>query len=152
MPPRTWSVSSKELDYVKNQREARFKGNSSNICALVMKGGERLIISGMWPVGRKAAGQTEGLVWSQMDLAWERGCQRVPGSACYFGGFIRIIIFSFCASIDTDKCICSLAIEDLQITKISLILGDISESGFFKIMLYITSKYNAFLSSRRYIF
>ena len=54
--------SSKELDYVKSQGEARFKGNSSNICALVMKGGERLFTSGMWPVGRRAAGQTEGLV------------------------------------------------------------------------------------------
>lgn len=56
------SVSSKELDYVKSQGEARFKGNSSNICTLVMKGGERLFISGMWPVGRRAEGQTEGLV------------------------------------------------------------------------------------------
>lgn len=51
--PRTWSVSSKELDYVKSQEEAGFKRNSSNICALVMKGGERLWISGMWPVGRE---------------------------------------------------------------------------------------------------
>lgn len=132
----TWSVSSKELDCVKGQKEARFKGNSSNICALVMKVGERLLISGMSPVGRRAVGQTEGLVWSQMELAWERGCQNIPGSACYFQDFTRIITFSFCASIDTDKCICWRPIEDLQTTKISLILGDITQEGVLKILIY----------------
>lgn len=132
----TWSVSSKELDCVKSQREARFKGNSSNICALVMKGGERLLISGMSPVGRRAVGQTDGLVWSQMELAWERGCQNIPGSACYFQGFTRIITFSFCASINTDKCTCWLPIEELQTTKRSPILGDITQKGFLKILIY----------------
>lgn len=128
--PRTWSLSSKELDCVKSQEEARFKGNSSNICALVMKGVRGCSSAACGQLAGRATGQAKGLVWSQVDSARERGCQRVPGSACYFWGFTWIIIFSFCASIDTDKCICWSAIEDSQITKVSLILGDTTRRGF----------------------
>lgn len=123
---RTWSASSKEIDYVQSQEEARFKGNSSNICALVMEGmrGSSWVACGQ--LAWRAAGQVLELMWSQMDLVWERGCQRVSGSACYFGGFIRIITFSFCASINADKCTCWWAIEDLQITRIGFILRHIT--------------------------
>ena len=58
--PRTCHVSSKEVDHVNSQEEAGFKGNSSNICALVMKGGKKLFISCMRPAGREGCRPGEG--------------------------------------------------------------------------------------------
>lgn len=76
-----------ELDYVNSREEARFKGNSSNICTLVMKGGERLFISGMWPVGREGYEPGQGVSVITDGLSIGKEDARVPGSACYFESF-----------------------------------------------------------------
>lgn len=82
-----------------------------------MKGGERLFISGMWPVGREGYEPGQGVSVITDGLSIGKEDARVPGSACYFESFTWIIIFSFCASIDVDKCIFWPAIQNLSIIK-----------------------------------
>lgn len=47
-------------DYVKSQEEAGFKGNSSNICALVLKGVRGCSLAACGQLAGRAAGQMRG--------------------------------------------------------------------------------------------
>lgn len=47
-------------DYVKSQEEARFKGNSSNICVLVLRGVRGCSPAACGQLAGRAAGQARG--------------------------------------------------------------------------------------------
>lgn len=100
--PRTWNVSSKELDYIKSQEEARFKGNSSNICALVMKGGEKLFISGMCPVGREGWMPDWGVIGITDGLSMGKRMSKTPSQWRLFWGLYTnhyfFILYQYCLS------------------------------------------------------
>lgn len=129
---RTWSVSSKKLDYVKSQEEAGFKGNSSNICALVMKGGERLFIHGMWPVGREGCRPGEGLLWSQMDLDGKEDARESQAAHAILGALHKSLFFHSVPVLMPTNVFVDRLLKICSLLKLSLILGDITEGGFFK--------------------
>lgn len=129
---RTWSVSSKKLDYVKSQEEAGFKGNSSNICALVIKGGERLFIHGMWPVGREGCRPGEGLLWSQMDLDGKEDARESQAAHAILGALHKSLFFHSVPVLMPTNVFVDRLLKICRLLKLSLILGDITQGIFFK--------------------
>lgn len=90
--PRTQSVSCKEPDYIKSQEEARFKGNYSNICALVMKG----VRGSMWPVGKEGCGPGRGVSVITDRLSMGKRMPESPRQCMLFWGLSMNHFFILC--------------------------------------------------------
>lgn len=95
--PRTQSVSCKEPDYIKSQEEARFKGNSSNICALVMKGVRGCFHQQhMWPVGKEGWGPGKGVSVITDGLSMGKKMPESPRQSMLFWGLSMNPFFILC--------------------------------------------------------